>query len=1506
MINFSKIHSFESGQRASFEELVCQLARREIFPANSQFRRVEGAGGDGGVEAYWLQADGKECGYQAKYFLRTGDIDWSQIDDSVSQAITVHEKLERYVIALPCDLTDRTGKKGRGKTGWEHWSVHVQKWQSEAEKLGNKTIQFEPWTQSELIDRLSKPNASGLRQYWFGEVEFSQDWFKEHVKESTTALDERYHPEDHVNVRIQKLFSIITRDKTYISDLSNKLSTIAKCTLPDQKFSGFSRNPDPDLLAELSDAHQQLIGIHDEFSLPPDKGWHIDKWTRYTDELLSLVGKITDWYWDYEQELEEGNSERSRVRVKRQEASALRDAAESFRSLCSSKYMKAERRRLAFVIGAAGTGKSHLFGQEASDSANKGKPVILVLGQRLNDEEPWSQLAKLLQLAGNRADVLLGALDAAGEATGTRTLLLIDAINEGPGSRYWQSHIISIVKKLKIYRNIACVISCRSEYFPIAVPASLSNISPIFEVRGFETAEEQINAAHVFLDRRGIARPSTPWLAPEFINPLFLRSVCTALERDQKSEFPAGITGTRKILGYYLDSIGRNISATEGSLVPLSSKVKASIVAVANEMTTCRKDYLTLSDAGSIFDKHFQSLRPKSETSWLLVFLSNGLVRRDPSPLTVDDPLKDTEDVIRFSFQRFQDFLMGEALVANSNDATKLFGKSGVLSFMLEENQISWPWRGLFEALSSIIPEKFNCELVDILPGGVDNWWNLWEVYEAFIESIKWRERSAFSDRSLKLLNALYGINKHPAEVLLEVSVSADHPWNAELLHRNLSKRRIAERDTFWTVWLNEQSDDVESSVGRLIDWCLSGQAPHTTRENQFLAALTLCWFFTSSNRRIRDKTTKALTSLFIARADLFSALLERFKNVDDLYVLERILAAAFGASCRDQSLDRLNSYSSSIFHNIFADGTPPVGLLLRDYGFGIVELARYHNALSGDVDFDLCCPPYKSKKVHFTVNEQKIKALAHKARGDDILWSTTAFMSDFSRYEAEPRIRRFLSTSLKKPVLLTSEQRLLTFIRDVVGTEKEKIQAFEQLKRKANPYSYGLLKPILDSWEDLDQSEIDEWQKDLKKSEKDFLALLSKDDIRRFKSDAAPSLYDQPTKQPPKIDLAAAMRWVANRAYRFGWTAKRFPRDRSKVGNYSRDRPVVERIGKKYQWLALDELICRLADNNWLSGEYGNLPSPYVNPIDVGFVRDIDPTIIEKKEIRQFASEKTAAWAFKPEIHLREVSESGLPAWPFEEDPASELKDLIVREDDAGLRWIVLYEHQSKTESYAGKRVGEHNTRQQEFRFLMSVVIRKNNISEIFDKLKADQEIDVRSWGTFDITDEAFLFEAPWRDTWPGLQWRYDRAETPEGISVAFPVFGYCWESHLDASLPEGFRTHLPSTWLSNLLGLKPDINLTGSWVSPIGEVIFREISGEEGSVICLIREDALLNVLTDELCVLSLLVSERNAWPGGSNHNASWRRSEGLCWHDGKKLRSEIWKRDNGNGTSERYVKG
>ena len=251
-------------------------------------------------------------------------------------------------------------------------------------------------------------------------------------------------------------------------------------------------------------------------------------------------------------------------------------------------------------------------------------------------------------------------------------------------------------------------------------------------------------------------------------------------------------------------------------------------------------------------------------------------------------------------------------------------------------------------------------------------------------------------------------------------------------------------------------------------------------------------------------------------------------------------------------------------------------------------------------------------------------------------------------------------------------------------------------------------------------------------------------------------------------FDLKAAKRWIAKRSYDYGWTQKRFGNDKNRFGSYSRSRPKVERIGKKYQWLALGELLSKIADNYWMKGEFGMLPKPYANPLDIGFVRDIDPTILAEKENHGAVSESQNSWAFDPWIELEEVGEAELPSWPFKEDPALKLKSLPMRQDENGTQWLVLYEHQSRTEKYPGDVAMDHKLRIKQFRVLATVLVRVSDAGSIASNFKSKGETRISSWAIFEEIDNGFLFEAPWRKTWDSEKWRFYSSELPLGIPYA------------------------------------------------------------------------------------------------------------------------------------------
>lgn len=1502
MLDFKSIHPFKTGQRNSFEEFVCQLARLEVFPKGATFKRVEGSGGDGGVEAYWTKPNGRKTAYQAKYFLSSGEVKWDQIDDSVYQALDSHPEIEKFVVALPCDLTDKSGVKRKGKTGWEHFDSHKKKWLEKAKQLEIVDIVFEVWSESELLHKSKKRESEGLLEYFFGQTETSIDWFQQKCDEAISALDERFHPEDHVNIAVEELFSVISRTPKIKDHLQGLLGKIQTYNLPEIELKKLEKHPPQELISCLKKALSELLLIKSSVSLSPDSSWEIDEWLNRVRTLSIANQELREWYWDYKSTLDEKNSEdyiiRSCIRNSNDLASYLSD----LKTFINSNYFLAENSGFAMIRGDAGSGKSHLLAKSLQNSLAQHYPAILILGQRLNSSDIWAQISQTLGLTtGSSANKVLGILDSAGKAAGVRTLLLVDAINEGPGARYWSNELAAFLENIKRFSHVCCVISCRSEYFQFAVPKKLLKASVVVDIHGFETPEEQLNASRIYLDRRGINRPSSPWLSSEFINPLFLRTVCLALYRNKQSEFPSGLSGTKKVLQYYLDSLGENITAREESSTSLVPRIARAVQSIAERMLKNRTDFVEVSECSELIDKHFSSKSPRSAADWLSVFLNNGILRKDPNPYA-EDVFSDQE-VVRFSFQRFQDFLMAEAALKKVESADLLFKQSGEVGFCINGNLLRWEWLGLIESLAVALPERFGIELVDSLPGGFDKWWESYGVMEAFAQSVMWREKSddAFSNRTLELLNKYTANNPDRFELLIQISTSTAHPWNAWLITKNLKEKKLPERDAFWTDWVNAQSAD-DSYIGILIDWCRNGQGEHTKRQNQLLACLMLCWLFSSSNREIRDKATKALANVISQRPDIFPELLDIFSDVDDLYIQERLMASGFSACCLTPlDLESLKSYSQKVFELTFQHNSPPYSVLLRDYALGIIELASYMSALHESVDITLCRPPYNSPTIRFNVTEEKLTNISTRAGDRKIMDSCTSLMGDFSSYEIKPSVSKFLTTRLSKDVSLSTRQKLVLFEKEVVSISDSRINVFNKLKDTFNKYTYGLVD--LSSFPDIKEptaEKMRQWQKDCKEVEEEFLLLLEQKEAQRYWSEVSAYFHDDETKEDnKKFDQAKLARWVAKRAYDFGWTKERFGNELRRSHGYSRARPEVERIGKKYQWLALDELICRLADNFWLDDGYDSLPYKYSYPTDIGFLRDIEPTLLMDEIEHPVHTNSNYSWVFEPLITLESIAEEELIEWPFRPVQKGFAKNLPYRTDNQGQRWLLLYEHQSQTEKYSGSRpVTEHSLRRQEFRILSSIFVKRNQITQIAEHIREKEKVSSVDWTYFSSIDDAYYYEIPWRQTCNQVKWIFDSWSLPQGTGFAPLVTEMQWESHLDKSLPNGYFTFAPAPWMAKELSLEAVKSTPGTWCeTKTGDIVFQTYEGEDNTKAVLLREDKFRELAGHEYTVLSLLIHESSCWPSGSNQMAAWRRTEGVYWEGSRGLKKSTWFEDHRN---------
>ena len=1501
-MDFSEINDFGRGQTDSFEDLLKVLARREKVDDAAEFQPNDGRGGDGGVEALWLLKDGSKIGYQSKFFSSLEDAQWRQMDKSVTQALATHPQLVKYIFALPFDLTPIRGPKAKGKSQQEKWYDRVAKWKAEAAKL-SITLEIELWGATALTDKLMEDGNGPLRAHWFGEQVLDNRWFQNQVAAAALKLDDRFNPDDHVEVSIESLFDAIVRGPETRRTLNDAIDGLLKNRVPNIEFSTTEIVPDQDLLRVMQTDWETLTSSKAMVQFSPDTPWAWADLVDVASRLSSNTSEVQRPFYSIDNDAQ-NEADKRKVEVVTHSLRELSSAIYEIRNTFSGKGLIAEAKQCAFVLGEAGSGKSHVLGQVASRRVEQDLPTILMLGQDMGDAPFWTQLGQLLGINGNSADEILGPLNAVGERLGTRTLILIDAINEGVGAHYWRHWLPTVVASVQSYPFVAAVFSCRDMYAEYAIPAALRESLPQYHIQGFYSPEERERAAIQYLDKKGISRPNTPWLSPEFSNPLFLKSTSEALAAKGAKEFPRGLHGVSQLMALYLDSFSTRMGVQSATSSEISRALKRLVGAISLQMAEDGQDFLTVDSANDIIAKFIGNRTAPEGKTWLEVFIQTNLFRRDPPPYSEDEnPLSPPSELVRFSFQRFQDFLMADALVdkvlasSSEDDLGSVFTPSGPLCFLFYDNDsvrgVRYEFAGLIAALSTIYPERIGVEFVLSLPDWERHWSLNYPFQPAFAESFKWRQLDAFSDETRTLLNSLDSGSVEPIGLLLEVSMTGDHPYNAHRIHDQLKRFSLAERDSFWTQWINDSYREELSQIDRIVSWSLSTADENTDPQHVELAAIVLAWLLSSSHMTLRDRATKGLTALLLKHVWAFETVLQNMKDCDDPYIIERLYAAAFGACCNDPEDGRLRSYSQLVYDAAFASGEPPVALLTRDYALGIVELAESHGSTGPTVELNRCYHPFSTEPPQFGLTKEEVENIAKTSGDEQIFRSAGSEWGDYGKYSIPGRIRDFLTTPLADPKPKTNDELKQACYDEIVAGRQDRVDALEAYE-EATRLPVEFIIRVVKSGEFLGTSEPEctkeEQQRDALRTH--FEELLSDDERQRmsevyFRDGLSNEDYEH-------VSIQQCRWWIVKRAYELGWTKDFFPRD-GYGGGYSRYENDLERIGKKYQRIALDELQARLADNYWSIQGWNSGPTLY-RYSHHDFRRNLEPTILPNNPCLKRDQPDVDAWIIEPRIKLPDVPEAELLDWPTQYDPAASAVDIVHRYSPDGRDWVVLYDHVHDRNSYEETGRSDHNIRMEEFRFFQCVLVSRGKAESLARHLQDQHEIDVWSFKPTEYVDGPFIGEAFWRDTWESTKFMDDIWKTPDDCFIAIPVASYQWERHLDKTLPDGLSTYLPQRWFAEELGLDSRSEDYRSWMSKSGKEVFKVFrSGEYHQSGVVIDADVFDEYLAEQkLEAVWLFIAERSAWPNGDNEVANRPRFEAAIWRDGKDWKSLNWVRD------------
>jgi hypothetical protein len=493
--DFSRVRPLNGERRIGFEEFCAQLARHDDAPADSRFVRLDGSGGDGGVECYWELADGTEWGYQSKFLDR---LDKAQITASVETALRIHPDLTRYVVCLPFDLSGRSGRRGSDQQ--TRWTDYVAEWQQFAADRG-LNVSFEAWSKAELIERLVRLDSTGgRRRFWFHQEILSAEWFADHIADVASDAGPRYHPELNVEVPISSQLGAFGETLAWkacyaprLRQFGEEISRWRRATTARKEGAGKERMETAAPLLEA--AHSELRGF-----LTADR---INA-RAIRDAVSCALRAVQEAEGPLRDELEathgEGTSTSASFRQFQAEYMLDFPAADLDQARDISEWLSSEReflvshvvdaieRHALLITGVAGAGKTHAICDVAKQRLAGGILSIVVLGEKLKEGAVFEQIRGILGLPGDLSrDALLAALDAAAESSGSPLIIFVDALNERTPRDAWKNDLASFVSQVLRFPNLRVCLSCRSTYLDAVLPSELE--LPQVEHRGFAGVE---------------------------------------------------------------------------------------------------------------------------------------------------------------------------------------------------------------------------------------------------------------------------------------------------------------------------------------------------------------------------------------------------------------------------------------------------------------------------------------------------------------------------------------------------------------------------------------------------------------------------------------------------------------------------------------------------------------------------------------------------------------------------------------------------------------------------------------------------------------------------------------------------------------------------------------------------------------------------------------------------------------------------------------------------------
>lgn len=588
--------------------------------------------------------------------------------------------------------------------------------------------------------------------------------------------------------------------------------------------------------------------------------------------------------------------------------------------------------------------------------------------------------------------------------------------------------------------------------------------------------------------------------------------------------------------------------------------------------------------------------------------------------------------------------------------------------------------------------------------------------------------------------------------------------------------------------------------------------------------------------------------------------LIEQFHDLDDSYLLKRLYSVAFGVVSNIQDPEKIKEIAQKVYDKVFRDGQAIPHILLRDYARSTLEYALERKLLPPDIKPQSFRPPYKSEWPIEIPTQAELEKLEGDEYSSDIKNSLMGFPGDFGNYTMgcvnywsltplsgpAPETWYELQVGFTQSLRDDLKEHYLDYLNEITDTDTDLAALLKDLEE----FDYEELKQLMEEATDPEKTSWDVLKKEIEAS-------LDGEKLEYFRwISGVPG-----DKHPAVFSKKWAQRWVCKQAHEMGWTKKLFAdfeahcsRGRGKGSNR------MERIGKKYQWIAFYRLLAYLADNlHWIDRGYSDVDdSKYFGPWQ-SWNRNIDPSHWLRKTERKYEGRQW--WQPYQFPFTEEIFEEQLK-WMWSEDIIPPFEYLLqVSAPRDGIQWTVLHGFADQSKSSLNSNDNPISRQTGWFR-INSIIINKKDCGQIMQTTVGQNLCDPNLTGINTTGHQVFLREYPWYASCQDMMdWRESFFRFKKNITMKHlvPVARYEWEAgNEDHSMTDGISFYLPSKTLINGLGLSAGLGeKVGQWLDTNDQLAFFDPSiFEQGPSYALIRTDVLLPWLEEQGLQLVWLV--------------------------------------------------